>query len=377
MGSTRPLASARQGSECARFSGLLAAAVAGCATAPPPQPVVWPEAPEVPRIRFVRAFRGTDDLRPEPFQRFLRSVFGDPHDPKLSQPMGIAVSDDGLRLYVADLGLGHVLKVDLEEERVDYFAPDEGMGKPFAVALDANENVYVTDSSGGGVRVFDLDGELLKTIAASHLERATGIALDRKLRRIYVADASGLKSSNHRVRAFDLDGRFLFDVGPKESPPARGDRDGELFFPTFLSLGPDHHLYVVDTMNFRIQVFDAAGKFVRKFGEHGDTPGTFSRLKGIAFDGFGNLYVVDGGHSNVQIFNEHFDPLMYFGGYAPKLEFFDVPSGIAIDPRTNMIYVANQFIARVNQYELINTRPEDSVPPPVPEDVATSTISGS
>jgi hypothetical protein len=53
-------------------------------------------------------------------------------------------------------------------------------------------------------------------------------------------------------------------------------------------------------------------------------------------------------------------PLMFFGGYAQKLEYFDVPSGIAIDPRRNRIYVCNEFVARINVYELINTTADDS-----------------
>jgi DNA-binding beta-propeller fold protein YncE len=64
----------------------------------------------------------------------------------------------------------------------------------------------------------------------------------------------------------------------------------------------------------------------------------------------------------VQLFNSRFQPLMFFGGYAQKLEYFDIPSGIAIDPRTNRIYVCNEFIARVNVYELVNTAAEDSFP---------------
>jgi len=33
-------------------------------------------------------------------------------------------------------------------------------------------------------------------------------------------------------------------------------------------------VYVSDTNNFRVQVFDKDGKFIRKFGELGDAPGS-------------------------------------------------------------------------------------------------------
>jgi DNA-binding beta-propeller fold protein YncE len=179
-----------------------------------------------------------------------------------------------------------------------------------------------------------------------------------------VADSARHGSDKHRVLAYDLDGHKLRELGPKEGAPGRGNGDGQFYFPSYVSVDRNGMVYVGDTMNFRIQVFGPDGKFARKFGEGGDGPGTFQRIKGLAFDSFGNLYVVDGGHANVQLFNKDFQVLMFFGGSAPKLEYFDVPSGIAIDPKTNRIYVCNEYLARVNVYELVNTSETDSISPP-------------
>ena len=117
---------------------------------------------------------------------------------------------------------------------------------------------------------------------------------------------------------------------------------------------------MADTLNFRIQVFDPEGRYRGQHGEAGSTPGYFSKLKGLAFDGFGNLYAVDGDHSVVQVFNSRFEPLMWFGGFSNALEYFDIPSCIAIDPRSNRIYVCNEHYGRVNVYELLNTTAADS-----------------
>jgi DNA-binding beta-propeller fold protein YncE len=329
----------------------------GCAASRVGRPVVWPDPPETPRIRFVTAFRGTVDLDNSTWAKLRRGVFGGETDPNLAQPMGLAISDDGRRLYVADHGLGQVMIADLADRKLTRFAADEPQGKPFAVALDAKENVYVSDSAGRQVIVFSRGGERLRAFGARELERPTGIAVDRARGLVYVADSATRLSDMHRVLVYDLAGKLVRQLGG-----AKGSGDGEFYFPTYIALAPDGRVFVADTMNFRVQEFDPSGKFLRKFGENGDTVGTFARLKGLALDGFGNLYAVDGGHSNVQIFNRDFTPLMFFGGYAQKLEYFDVPSGIAIDPRTNRIYVCNEFIARINVYELINTTAADSVP---------------
>ena len=339
-----------------RTSLLLLAALTACAHAEV-KPVVWPDPPDPPRIRFVQAIRQSDDLDTSGWASVRRSIFGGSNDPALAQPMGLAVSADGKRVYVADLSLGAVLVADLDRRSMKVFASDEPMGKPFNVALDKDENVYVSDELGGVVRVFSRKGEKLLVVGQNQLERPTGVAVDAERRLLYVADSSKRQSENHRVRVFDFGGKWLRDLGG-----GKGDGDGQWHFPTYIAVEPKSgNVFVSDTMNFRIQVFDPQGKFVRKYGENGDAPGMFARLKGLAFDSHGNLYAVDGDHSNVQLFNSQFQPLMFFGGYARKLEYFDIPSGIAIDPLKNRIYVCNEYVSRINVYDLIE-QPEKSPP---------------
>ena len=336
------------------------------------KPVEWPELPDPPRIRFVQAFSHADDLDQSGWASTKRSVFGGSNGRALMQPMGLAISDDGKRIYIADYSLGAVMLTDLAAHTMKPFAPDEPMGKPFNVALDAEENVYVSDPlAAAAVRVFSRAGKPLMLIGNKQLERPTGIAIDRQRKLLYVSDTSRRKSDNHRVRVFDLSGKWLRDLGAQDARVGKGDEDGQWHFPTYVAVDPSNgDAYVSDSMNFRIQVFDATGKFVRKYGENGDGPGMFARLKGLAFDSHGNLYVVDGDHSNVQIFDRQFQPLMFFGGYARKLEYFDIPSGIAIDPKTNRIYVCNEYISRINVYQLLED-PKDAVPAAkVADDVA-------
>ncbi len=353
-------------------STLRAVAVAslalGCATAKPKKDVVWPDPPEVARIRFVTAFAHTEDLDTSGFAAFRRTLLGASGEQGLRQPMGLALSADGQRLYIADHALSAVMVADFTGKTLKRFAPDEPVGKPMGVAVDKAENVYISDTVAKVVRVFDKTGGRLRQIGAQNqFERPTGMAIDDARNRIYVCDSSRQHSQNHRVRVFDLEGKWLFDLGAKPGLPSRGSGEGQWHFPTYAALDADGNVFVSDSMNFRIQVYRPDGSFLRAFGENGDGPGFFSRLKGIAFDGFGNLYAVDGGHANVQLFNKNFDVLMFFGGYSQKLEYFDVPSGIAIDRKSNRIYVCNEFISRINVYELINTKPEDSqLKPPAP-----------
>jgi DNA-binding beta-propeller fold protein YncE len=336
------------------------AAAAGCAGPAKRPDVVWPPPPDVARIKFVTAFASEHDLDTSGWSQFKRGLIGEKDPVHIGKPMGIALSKDAQRLYIADFESSQILLVDFPSKSMKPFAPKQGFAMPFGIALDAEENVYVSDSGARTVSRYDREGNRIWQIS-DDLVRPTGLALDQKRQILYVADTARVDSQKHRVFAYDLQGKRLRQVGRE-----RGTGDGEFAFPSYLAVDPDGNLFVSDTMNFRIQVFDPEGNLVRAFGEHGDQPGMFTRTKGIAFDGFRNVYVADGGPSVVHMFGKDFQPLMFFGGFAPFLEYFDIPSCIAIDPVKNRIYVCNEHAARINVYDLVNTRAEDAAAPAAP-----------
>ena len=340
------------------WTALLATA---CSGVQKKKDVVWPPPPEVARVKFVTAFQSEADLDDSGFKRFARAVLGTDTNIRLSQPMGLGLSPDGDRLYVADARGGQLVVFDFRKQKVSRFTPDlGGFQAPFNVAVDAQENIYVSDPPTKTVSAYKKTGERLWAVSGD-LERPTGLALDETRKLLYVADSSRVLYDTHRVLAYDLQGHRLRQVGQQ-----RGSDPGEFNFPLYLAVDPDGNLYVGDSMNFRVQVFDKEGQFLRQYGEHGDSPGTFSRLKGLAFDGFGNFYTVDGMQGVVQIFNREFQPLMFFGGRANMLEYFDIPSCIAIDKKINRIYVCNEQNPRVNAYDLVNTKASDSYDAAVP-----------
>jgi len=332
-----------------RLALVLLAALAACAHAPPPAPVEWPFPPDAPRIRFVRTLRNEADLDTAAFSEVMRTVRGG-GGLSIIAPQGLALSEDGNRLYIAEVRVGRILVADFVERRLSRFAADDQIQLPSNIALDKDENVYVTDSFGPNVVVYSKSGKRLRVIGQD-LVRPTGIALDKERGLVYVADTSQNVEQGHKVQVYTLDGRLVREIG------RRGDAEGEFNFPTYLALDKVGRLYVADSANARVQIFDPEGRFLRTFGERGDEIGQFARLKGIALDGFGNVYTIEGEHSAVVIFSPYpdFNVLMAFGGKARKLEFMDIVGAIAIDPRTNLIYVGNNEYPRVNVYQLLGS----------------------
>src|SRR5208283_6041155 len=123
----------------------------------------------------------------------------------------------------------------------------DAMLAPQCVAVDANDNIYVTDSDAGVIFVFDPSGKFLHALGSlkggeGYFKRPTGIAVDSAAQKIYVTD-----TLRDEVFILDMQGNVLGTIGKT------GADKGEFNLPTELRLvGPS--LMVVDAMNFRVQV---------------------------------------------------------------------------------------------------------------------------
>ena len=155
------------------------------------------------------------------------------------------------------------------------------------LAIDDEDNVWVTDTRNHQVFKFTHDGELLMTVGekgvagldATHFDQPTDVVVTPN-GEFYVSDGYG----NSRVAKFSADGKFLFDWGKKGTGP------GEFDLPHGITRDSQGRIYVADRSNFRIQVFDADGKFLHEWKS--ERPGRPWGLE-IADDGY--LYVMDGG----------------------------------------------------------------------------------
>jgi len=337
----------------------LLASLGGCATVPEGSgtPLVWPPPPSPARIEFVRTLVSAEDLgRDTTFtQRLVNFLSGEKQPAnRIVEPMGLAVSDDGRRLYVSDFAHMAVFVFDFEQRSFRKIGAGEKLARPVGIALDADENVYVVEQATKGISVFDRTGKKVRFITDAAIERPTGIAIDRNRGRIYLADTAHTKSAAHTVKIFNASGARIGTLGS-----GKGSNPGQFLFPTYLAVDGAGNLYVTDTLNSRVQMFDPDGNYVKTFGARGNAWGMFDKPKGVALDGFGNVYIVDSGWSNVQIFNPAGQVLLFFGGRGPLPGMLRNPTALAIDPQ-NRIYVADYLNHRIGVYQLVNTEAADS-----------------
>jgi DNA-binding beta-propeller fold protein YncE len=301
----------------------------------------WPPPPAPTRIRFLRTLTpAAVQRRPSALSRVFTAIVGGGGDKAaMSQPYGVAVGPDR-RVYVADTQGGIVHVYDTERQRYSAIAV-RGAESLVGIAFAAGR-MFVTDSASGRLLCLDLKGQPIWTLGPKDgFERPTGIAAGPD--RVYVVD-----TLTHRVVIVDVTGRIAGSFG------TRGDAPGQFNFPTNITRTADGTLYVTDAMNFRIQAFDRQQRVVGTFGHLGDGSGDFTKPKGLALDSDGHVYVVEGLNDIVQIFDQTGRLLLAFGGSGVSDGQFWLPTGIAIVDDT--VYVVDGANRRVQVFEYVKER---------------------
>ena len=194
-------------------------------------------------------------------------------DGRFDKPTGLAI----------DKGNGDIYVVDSDNNRVQRFqsngnfdnlefgssrsGDDDYLGTPSAIAVHKKSDyIYVADSTTDSISVFDDDGDFLFSFDddddGDEFKNPSGMVIDDSEDILYVAD-----TGNNRIRVFELtdddscpsgtDEVVKDEVCFVEDFGSSGSGDGKFDEPTGLAFDEDENmLYVADTENNRIQVFE-------------------------------------------------------------------------------------------------------------------------
>ena len=270
---------------------------------------------------------------------------GAPDYHQMIRPYSVVTDSHG-RVIVTDPGIAGIHVFDFAQQKYKFLNRESGkdpLQSPQCVAVDAQDNIYVTDSETGKILVWDANLKYRRAIGSlrggeGYFKRPTGIAVDSTAQRIYVSD-----TTRHKVIVLDMQGNVVQTIGHNVAAI------GEFNYPTELRLH-GNELIVVDAMNFRVQIFDRSGQYLYGIGAIGEVSGSMFRPKGVASDSEGTLYVVDGIFDTVQAFNHQGELLYYFGKTGNGPAEFQLPTGLFID-RSDHIYVVDSFNHRVEVFK--------------------------
>ena len=193
----------------------------------------------------------------------------------------------------------------------------KGVGNPWGLALNNKRQLVVAEHAVKRVTVFDKDGKMVQAITHEKLLHPAGVAVDED-DNIYVTD-----NGNSSLFKFSKEGKLMKTVGRK------GTRPEEFNDPTCIKLFNDR-LYVCDRKNHRVQILNTELEYVNSFGGYGDRDGRFNIPNDIAQDGAGNLFVTDANNHRVQVFDCNGQFLYAFSRKDAASKQLNVPVGICI-----------------------------------------------
>ena len=288
-----------------------------------------------------------EHIKASPFAVLVRRVFKQLGTPimtitGLSNPWGVVVNKKG-EIIIAESGAHCISVYSQSGEKLRSFgSKGSGQGQfngPRGVVVDDDGNILVADTWNNGIQKFTADGMFITAVGCKRnkplqFSLPTGIAIHPVSKRVYVSE-----SLNYRVQILNPDltphsmfgnagsgkGQFYeprgiaFDseqnvyVGENcdnthiQVFTANGEHlrwlgNTKLNRPHDVGIDSNDTIYVCDTNNHQICIFDSTGTLLHSFGTKGELPGQFNSPHGLTVDKNGLIYVSDCGNGHVQIF---------------------------------------------------------------------------
>jgi len=196
--------------------------------------------------------------------------------------------------------------------------PPLGLNAPRAIAAGRNDDLYVADSRNHRILHIASDGNLLDEWG-TFADQATGNAPTGTFNEpwgiavgpdgsVYVSD-----TWNHRVQKFTKEGKPLTTWGQYGQPLPEAPESKSFFWgPRGVAVDSQGHVFVADTGNKRIVIFDEDGNYLTDFGTAGLDAGQFDEPVGVAVADDGTVYVTDTWNQRIQSFAPNEDGTLYF-----------------------------------------------------------------
>ena len=273
---------------------------------------------------------------------------------------------------------------------------------PGRMAVDTDDNVYVTDAIQNNIVKYDIQGNYLTTITTDFNPISIAInkndrlfAGDKETGNIYKVSQNGKKSLFYsgltlpNSMVFGLDILYITDseqkkvIGLDVSGNVVTDFTHNTFtFPTGIAFDKqNNHLIVsehggvgedVQTCGggslswgttgplTTIYIFDLAGGLINNFGCFGTNDGLFQRIQGITVGACGNIYAADPYLGRVNVFDPTGNYITKFGTQGDNLGNFNLPVDIVFTS-DNRAFVSSMNKGAIDVFAITQTLPTATI----------------
>ncbi|MFB9279463.1 cadherin-like beta sandwich domain-containing protein [Cohnella cellulosilytica] len=314
-------------------------------------------------------------------------------DAEIMSAMNIAVDSVG-NLYIADIEASRIRKVEKSSGKISTvagtgvagfsgdggYAVDAQINRPYAVAFDSKDTLYIADSSNGRIRKVDSEGKI-STIAGTGAFGFSGDGGPALLAEVWdpvdlAFDSSDnlyfIDGGNHRVRRIDKATGEIDTVAGNGSFGYSGDgmpaTTAQLNLPYGLAIDGNDNLYIGDTYSHRVRKVDHRSEIISTVagtGDFGDsgagglaTEALMFSPMGLAIDRSGNLIIADLDNYRVYRVNQSTGILTIIAGTgtadcavnegtAAEVALC-YPFGVAVDGDNNVYISQVNFISRID-----------------------------
>ncbi len=232
-------------------------------------------------------------------------------------------------LIVTDYS-GDVLVLDKKGEQIRSISKSKhGFGGISGVAVDKEDNIYVSDTNKHCVYKFNKRGDLLKRFGTKgsgpkELKYPRGIAVAGD--QVFVCDRD-----NHRVQVLTTELEPVKQIDSKGTGPEHFNK------PEDVAVDNEQMVYVTDCYNHRVQVLTMDGRFIRSIGKKGSGQGDLSHPCGLCVTGF--VYVAENTNKRVSVFTKDGQFVTSFGTFGNG--HITWPYGVAVDS-DGFVYVRSE-----------------------------------
>ena len=290
------------------------------------------------------------------------------------------------------ISANHLIAQSSPGDVVHLFGINAGLKAPIRLAIDASDNIYVSDTKTKKVLKYSNSGTLLANYSTGGSPVSLAVNADDQ---VFVGEEDGkiLKMS-----ATGTTSLFYSDT----------------IYPSDMAFSPEKQLYIVDSRSKRVIVLDAKGNLVRSFGsgtleyptsiaydsknervfvgEHGGITGSFTanckvwvfkssgglitsfgrgrngagrfyRIQGIAMGKCGNIYVNDPFQGNISVFNENLAYITKFGVFGDGAGQLNLPMDVTFDSQERII-VSSLNNGAIELFNVQDTLPTSNITPP-------------